>query len=108
MPQLVLSEDDYRIVGEGDAAAALLDSPVFLTAMERVRASCAEHILTSRPQHREAREDLYNLARGLSAVTEELLAIAALGQSTLDNAMLPSTDEADEVQETLDFYQTEY
>jgi hypothetical protein len=100
MEEIVLSEEDERKVQEGTAAAALLDSPIFLLAIERVRSQCAEKILESAPEAQADRERLYNLSRGLSAVTEELLAIASLGQTTLDNATRP-TDE-DEVQDDPD------
>jgi len=93
MEDLVLTDEEEKAVGEGEAAAALLDSPIFLTAIERVRAQCAEQILTSPPDAQKVRERLYNLSRGLSAVTEELHAIAALGQTTLDNATRPTPAE---------------
>lgn len=93
MEDLVLTDQEEKAVEEGEAAATLLDSPIFLTAIERVRAQCAEQILTSAPEARQVREHLYNLSRGLSAVTEELATIAALGQSTLENATRPTTAE---------------
>ena len=96
MEDLVLSDEEEKAIGEGEAAAALLDSDIFLVAIERVRAQCAEQILTSRPEDQKVREHLYNLSRGLSAVTEELSALAALGQTTLDNATRPTS--ADDVQ----------
>lgn len=101
MTELLLSEEEERQVQEGEAASSLLDSPIYLLAIERVRRQCAEGILTSRPEQAADRERLYNLSRGLSAVTEELLAIAALGQSTLDNATRPTAD--DEVHDIPDF-----
>lgn len=101
MEDLVLSEEDEEAVREGEAAASLLDSPIFITAIDRVRKQCAESILTSKPQDHEVREQLYNLSRGLSAVTEELLAIASLGTSTLDNATRPtSTDDVQDIPDT--------
>lgn len=94
MEDLVLTDEEEKAVEEGEAATALLDSPIFLTAIERVRAQCAEQILTSSPADTTVREHLYNLSRGLSAVTEELASIAALGQCTLDNATRPlATDD---------------
>src|SRR3546814_9002220 len=68
---LILTEEEERAVEEGYAAQALLDNPVFLVAIERIRGECAEGILTSPPDHQAAREDLYNLSRGLTARSEE-------------------------------------
>lgn len=88
MDTYLLSEEEERKVQEGQAAAALLDSPVFLLAIERVREQCAEGILTSRPEQSTERERLYNLSRGLSAVTEELLSLKAAAETTIENAKL--------------------
>lgn len=101
MEDLILSEEEEQKVQEGEAASSLIESPIFLLAIDRVRSQCAEGILSSRPEQAEERERLYNLSRGLSAVTEELLAIAALGQSTLDNATRPTAEP--EVQDEPDF-----
>src|SRR3546814_7632066 len=68
---LILTEEEERAVEEGYAAQALLDNPVFMVAIERIRGECAEGILTSPPDHQAAREDLYNLSRGLTAVTQK-------------------------------------
>jgi hypothetical protein len=101
MPEdIVLSPEDEQIVQEGEAAGTLLSDPVFLIAIERIRAQCAEGILQSAPDQAPERERLYNLSRGLSAVTEELLTMQALGETTLDNATRPT--EADEVQDNPD------
>lgn len=98
MAELVLTEEEERQVQEGEAAATLLDTSAFLLAIERVRADCAEGILTSRPEQAPERERLYNLSRGLSAVTEELLNMKARGSSIVENATLQSTLDDDEVQ----------
>lgn len=89
----LLTEDEERIMEEGTAAQTLLDDPAFLRAVERVRSQCAEGILTSRPEQGAIREQAYNLSRGLSAVTEELLTMAALGLTVLDNATRPTDDD---------------
>lgn len=101
METYLLSEEEERKVQEGQAAAALLDSPVFLLAIERVRAQCAESILTSPPEHSANRERLYHLSRGLSAVTEELTALAAAAEAIIENAKLstPTPDTLDELSE---------
>lgn len=100
---LVLTEEEERMIQEGQAAADLLDSPIFLTAIERVRAQCAEQILESAPDKQGDRENLYNLSRGLSAVTAELMALAALGETTLTNAKREAQP-AEEVQDDPDLY----
>src|SRR3546814_20136434 len=87
---LILTEEEERAVEEGYAAQALLDNPVFLVAIERIRGECAEGILTSPPDHQAAREDLYNLSRGLTAVTQKLVEMTALGIAKLENATRPS------------------
>ncbi len=92
MEDLVLTDEEERIVREGDAAAALLDSPIFLLAVERLRTQCADQILASAPDKVADREHLYNLSRGLSAVTEELLTMQNLGASTIDNAKRLTSD----------------
>jgi hypothetical protein len=86
MEDLVLTDEEDRIVREGDAASSLLDNPAFLLAIERLRKQCADKILESAPDKAADRENLYNLSRGLSAVTEELLAMANLATTTIDNA----------------------
>lgn len=93
MTDLVLTEDEERQVEEGQAAAALLDSPAFLLAIERVRADCAEGILTSAPHQADERERLYNLSRGLSAVAEELVALAAQAEALIGNATRTTNDD---------------
>ncbi|WP_375272851.1 hypothetical protein [Sphingomonas sp.] len=86
MENLVLSADEQDIVEEGEAANLLLNNPLFLRAIEAVRAQCAEAILTSEPGAKQAREDAYNLSRGLSAVTAELAALAARAEQVLAEA----------------------
>lgn len=95
MENIVLTAEEERQVTEGEAAASLLDSPAFLLAIERIRADCAEGILTSPPDAQTAREALYNLSRGLSAVTSQLATMAALATSIVGNAVLqtPTDDE---------------
>lgn len=97
MDELVLTEEEEKQVQEGEAAAHLLDSPAFLLAVERIRTQCAEAILTSTPEQGKEREHLYNLSRGLSAVTEELLSIQAQGQSIVENAALQTTPDTEAV-----------
>src|SRR3546814_19943533 len=87
---LILTEEEERAVEEGYAAQALLDNPVFLVAIERIRGECAEGILTSPPNHQAEREDLYNLSRGLTAVTQKLVEMTELGIETLANPTRPS------------------
>jgi hypothetical protein len=93
--EVLLSEEDEKTVQEGQAATDLLDSPAFLMAIERIRAQCAEQILASPPGEPEVREQLYNLSRGVSAVTEELIAISAAGKSMLENAELSTPIDED-------------
>ena len=86
MSKVVLSEDEAAIVERGAHATALLDHPSFLAAIDGIRAECAENILTSAPSATSVREDNYNLSRGLSAVTERLMALAAEGEATMARA----------------------
>lgn len=92
MPNVVLSSEEQDIIEEGEAARFLLDNPMFLKAIEAVRARCAEAILTSDPTAREAREDAYNLSRGLSAITVELADLAARGEQILATAEAQTED----------------
>lgn len=87
-----LTEEEQRKVDEGEAAAFLLDNPAFLLAIERIRTQCAEQILTSDPDKLNVREDLYNLSRGLSAVTAELAQMQADGEALIENAVRPTQD----------------
>jgi hypothetical protein len=100
--ELVLSEEEEREMEEGEAAASLLDSPIFLKAIEKIRDQCAEGILTSEPSKPDVREHLYNLSRGLSAVTEQLAIMAAKAQSIAENAALQTNQDDDAVQDTPD------
>jgi hypothetical protein len=99
MSELILTEEEEREVQEGEAAGLLLDSPSFLLAIERIRRDCAEGILTSPPGQPQVREDLYNLSRGLSAVTEQLKIMEARSVSLVENAKLKTPTADDEVQE---------
>src|SRR3546814_13061195 len=83
---LILTEEEERAVEEGYAAQALLDNPVFLVAIERIRGECAEGILTSQPDHQAAREDLSNHSRGLTAVTQKLGELTATGLATIERS----------------------
>ena len=89
----VLTDDEEQKVEEGTAAQALLENPMFLLAIERVRKDCSEGILTSPPEASAQRERLYNLSRGLSAVTAELAMLASEAETVLQNARR-STEEA--------------
>ena len=82
----VLTDEEEQIVAEGGAAGRLLDDPMFILAIDRVRAQCADLILKSNPQDREAREDAYNLSRGLSAITSELDALTARALTVIAQA----------------------
>lgn len=93
MQEYVLTDEDEQIVEEGAEAQALLDNPLFIKVIERVRQQCADAILASAPEKAAERELSYNLSRGLSAITEELLIMQAAGESTLENATRPSTAE---------------
>lgn len=97
MSEILLTEEEQRQVEEGEAANLLLDNPAFLLAIERIRAQCAERILASEPTATEVRENLYNLSRGLSAVTEELLTMGSIAASIIENAKLQTPDD-EEVQ----------
>jgi hypothetical protein len=98
MAELLFSEEEQRVVEEGEAAGFLLDSPAYLTAVEKIRKDCAEQMLTSAPSAAQVREDLYNLSRGLSAVTEQLLQMQADAVSIIENAKLVTTPDDEEVQ----------
>lgn len=93
MTIFVFTDEEQQAVDEGEAARSLLANPVFLTAIEAVRAQCAEGILTSEPPAREAREDAYNLSRALSAVTAELKALEARAEIILAQAEAQAEDD---------------
>jgi hypothetical protein len=101
MSAIVLSDAEQQAVEEGEAARFLLDSPAFLTAIEAVRAECAEAILTSNPQDRQGREDAYNLSRGLSAVTVRLTDLAARAEGILAEAEA-NTEQPDQAEEPVE------
>lgn len=93
MSDFILSEEEQQQVDEGEAADFLLDNPMFLLAIERIRKECSEGILTSRPEDHAVREQLYNLSRGLSAVTAELANMSSVATSILENAALQQPTE---------------
>lgn len=95
MPSYVLSDEEQEAVERGEAARFLLDDPQFLLAIESVRTECAETILTSAPLDKEAREDAYQLSRGLSAVTEALLKLAQLAESITAQAETTTDEDLD-------------
>lgn len=96
MENLVLSDEEQEALVLGEAARFLLDHPSFLKAIEAVRAQCAEAILTSAPQAKEAREDAYNLSRGLSAVTVELVSYMARADQIYATAEAQTDDVQDD------------
>lgn len=106
MEEVVLTDEEERIVAEGEQAAALLDSEMFITVIERVRQQCAEAILRSEPDKAAERELSYQLSRGLSAITEELLIMQAAGDTVLENATRPTADEVQD--EGPDFMPSDY
>ena len=108
MDQLVLTEEEEKQVQEGEAAGLLLDSPAFLLAIESVRSQCAEKILTSAPEAGAERERLYNLSRGLSAVTEELVALKSQAETIVANAAISTNDVDEEVQPEEADYPNDY
>lgn len=108
MSELVLTEEEEREVQEGEAAGLLLDSPAYILAVERIRAQCAEGILTSAPDEPGVRERLYNLSRGLTAVTEELIAMQARGITVAENATLQTNDVEEDVQAEQPDVQNDY
>lgn len=79
----VLSDEEQVAVDQGEAASFLLENPLFLAAIEAVRSDCAEAILRSPPDAKEAREDSYHLSRALSAVTVALEDLSARGEAIL-------------------------
>lgn len=83
MSEVLLSDEEEQAVQEGIDAQSLLDTPAFLSAIEAVRRECAEAILQSHPSAVQAREEAYNLSRGLSAVTQRLADLAARGEAIL-------------------------
>lgn len=96
MSIFILTDEEQAIVDKGEAAGFLLDSPLFLQAIEAVRERVAEAILCSDPGAVEARETNYHLARGLSEVTQALSAIAAEGQTIIANHQLrEASDKSD-------------
>lgn len=108
MADIVLTDEEERAVNEGEAAGLLLDAPVFLIAIEAVRRQCSEGILTSSPDQTAERERLYNLSRGLSAVTEELSAMQAKGITVAENATLQTNAEEADVQAPEPDYPSDY
>jgi hypothetical protein len=98
MSEVLLNTEEAQAVQEGEAAARLLDDPAFLTAIEAVRRECAEGILQSTPAQGAERNDLYNLSRGLSAITEHLLNLSACGESILMQAEA-ITEQSDDAQD---------
>jgi len=86
MTDRVFTDEEQQALDEGEAARHLLTSPLFLTAIEKVRKDCAEVILTSDPAASLIRESAYHLSRGLSAVTVELDALAARAEAILAQA----------------------
>lgn len=83
MSEVLLSNEEQDAVQEGADAQTLLDSPAFLSAIEAVRRECADEILASPPNAQAAREAAYHLSRGLSAVTQRLIDLAARGEAIL-------------------------
>ena len=93
MSELVLTDEEQQKVDEGDAARALLDAPMFLTAIERLRHDASEKILSSAPDEIGKREEAYNLSRALSEVTRELLIVAAEGERIAATAQTITDEE---------------
>lgn len=83
MSDFVLSDEEQAAVDKGEAASFLLDHPLFLEAIEAVRANAAEAILTSCPGETEVRESNYHLSRGLTEITVALMSLSAAGKGIL-------------------------
>jgi hypothetical protein len=96
MAEILLSEEQSEIVARGDQSRSLLDNPAFLAVIDGLRTECAEDILTSNPDDKEQREQAYTLSRGLTAITEKLLAAISKADAVLAvaEANTHSRDEA--------------
>ena len=61
-----------QILSSGEQAATLLDSPVFNLAHRSVVQNLQDEWMATKPHEKEKREGLYQMIRGLSAVSGEL------------------------------------
>ena len=67
-PQLSAAE----ILSLGEQAATLLDAPVYNLAHRSVIQNLQDEWMSTQPHEREKREGLYQMIRGLSAISAEM------------------------------------
>lgn len=68
----MLSEKEQEIWSRGAAAAVLLASPDFIDVIRSLTLESYAVFTETQPQETAAREDTYNLMRGLKAIEAEL------------------------------------
>ena len=61
-----------EILSQGEQASNLLEAPVYNLAHRSVVQNLQDEWMTTQPHERERREGLYQMIRGLSAVSTEL------------------------------------
>lgn len=61
-----------EIIERGLAAVSLLENPTFHTVLKALTIECFARFTESKPDDLTAREDTYNLHRGLQAIEHEL------------------------------------
>ena len=72
LTMLDVQQSANEILSSGEEAARLLDSPVFNLAHRSVIVNLQDEWISTKAHEREKREGLYQMVRGLSAVSSEL------------------------------------
>ena len=75
LPTIALSKEPTsaaEMLGQGEEAARLLDSPVYNLAHRSVIQSLQDEWMMTEPREREKREGLYQRIRALSMISSEL------------------------------------
>lgn len=67
-PQLTAEE----ILTQGEQASSLLEAPIYNLAHRSVIQNLQDEWMTTQPHEREKREGLYQMIRGLSAISSEM------------------------------------
>lgn len=83
----VVQKSSNEVKSQGEAAAELLNSPVYNLAHRSVVQNLQDEWMTTSPHEREKREGLYHRIQALSAVSEELAVMISLAKQLDDDEL---------------------
>ena len=75
---------EEALIEQGLAAKAILDSPAFLSTVNRLAATFSENLFATRPEESAVRERFYHHAVGLQAIVDMLMQDASAAAEIIE------------------------